>query len=323
MTAAVSFHLTSSPLDWYAARAAGIVAYLLLTAVVSLGLGLAGRRLKRWPRFAVEDVHRFGGLLVGAFIAIHIVTVALDSFAPFTLTQLLVPLTSRYRPLWIAGGIVAAELLLALAVTNRFRDRIPHRVWRRLHYVNFAVWGAATLHGLGSGTDRSAPWAIVLYAGASATVATLLARRLGHLRLGLAAGALAAAAVVALELGPLQLHAKTWNAPSFTEPLQGKILVQQGVTEGIVSMAGNGTGKQKVLVRADLLVRARSLASTSFQLEYLPSGKLCTGKVTKVRPTGFSASCTMRDGARRAVDASWNLAPDGSGLSGTLAARPL
>ena len=31
-------HLTSSPVDWYAARAAGIVAYVLLTVVVSIGI---------------------------------------------------------------------------------------------------------------------------------------------------------------------------------------------------------------------------------------------------------------------------------------------
>src|SRR5207253_8412482 len=45
-------HLTSSPVDWYAARSAGIVAYVLLSVVVALGLVLSGRRrLPRWPRF--------------------------------------------------------------------------------------------------------------------------------------------------------------------------------------------------------------------------------------------------------------------------------
>jgi hypothetical protein len=35
-------HLTTSPLDWYAARAAGIAAYLILTVVVTLGMTMAG-----------------------------------------------------------------------------------------------------------------------------------------------------------------------------------------------------------------------------------------------------------------------------------------
>ena len=168
-------HLTSNPIDWYAARAAGIVAYLLLTAVVTLGVSMAGRapgrRWKRWPMFAVEDVHRAGGLLVGTFIALHVATIAIDSFLPFSLGQLAIPLTAHYRPIWTALGIVAAELLLALAVTNHYRDRIPRRWWRRAHYANFAVWVAATLHGLGSGTDRNAPWMVAMFAVSAAAVA--------------------------------------------------------------------------------------------------------------------------------------------------------
>ena len=77
-------HLTSSPVDWYAARAAGVVAYVLLTIVVSFGLTMSSRRrLERWPRFALEEVHRFGGILVGTFIAIHVVTIAIDSYLRF------------------------------------------------------------------------------------------------------------------------------------------------------------------------------------------------------------------------------------------------
>ena len=72
-------HLTSSPLDWYAARAGGVVAYVLLSANVALGLLMTGKKsMKRWPRFALEDVHRFGGILVGTFLVLHIVAVAID-----------------------------------------------------------------------------------------------------------------------------------------------------------------------------------------------------------------------------------------------------
>ncbi|HVI19581.1 MAG TPA: hypothetical protein VM712_14480, partial [Gaiellales bacterium] len=160
-------HLTSNPIDWYAARAAGIAAYVLLTAVIAIGLALAGkapgRRWRGWPMFAVEDVHRYGGLLVGTFIGIHIVTIAIDSFLPFSLIQLAVPLAAGYRPIWTGLGIAAAELLLALAITNHYRGRMSHRWWRRAHYANFAVWAAATLHGIGAGTDRNAPWMLAIY----------------------------------------------------------------------------------------------------------------------------------------------------------------
>jgi len=92
-------HVTSNPAIWYAARASGVAAYVVLSLVVCVGLGLGGKaQNRRWPRFSVEDVHRFGGLLVGSLIGIHVLTIAADSFLPFSLTQLLVPFTSSYRP---------------------------------------------------------------------------------------------------------------------------------------------------------------------------------------------------------------------------------
>jgi sulfoxide reductase heme-binding subunit YedZ len=306
-------HLTSNPVDWYAARAAGITAYLLLSGVVLLGLTMAGKKtFPRWPRFTVEDVHRFGGLLVGSFVAIHVVTVAIDSWLPFSLQSLVVPFISRYRPLWVGLGIAAAELLLALAVTNHYRRRLPYTYWRQAHYLNFAVWAAATVHGIGSGTDRSAPWALAVFATAVSAVSAAIVWRAARARVGswtaLAAGFAALAAtllVVGLGTGPLHFSPRPWNAASFSEQLTGHVSQLNGVSRGIVSMAGEGLGLQNVLVRADLLIAPNKLLKTSFQMEYLPSGELCTGTVTKVHPTGFAATCHLRSGARRRVDAHW------------------
>jgi sulfoxide reductase heme-binding subunit YedZ len=82
-----------------------------------------------------------------------------------------VPGTSSYRPLATALGVVAAELLAAIAVTNRFRKRLPYTFWRRAHYATFAVWLLALVHGVTAGTDRHSLWALMLYAFACATVA--------------------------------------------------------------------------------------------------------------------------------------------------------
>jgi methionine sulfoxide reductase heme-binding subunit len=306
-------HLTSSPVDWYAARAAGITAYLLLSGVVLLGLTMAAKKpFARWPRFTVEDVHRFGGLLVGSFVTIHVVTVAVDSWLPFSLQSIVVPFISRYRPIWVGLGIAAAELLVALAVTNHYRRRLPYTFWRRAHYLNFAVWGAATVHGLGSGTDRSAPWALGVYAAAVATVSAAIVWRIARGRLGVwtipAAGLASAGAValvVGLGTGPLHFRPRPWNAAHFTEQLTGRITQLSGVSRGIVSMVGQGQGEQNVLVRADLLIAPRKLLKTSFQMEYLPSGELCTGTVTKVHATAFAAVCRLRTGEGRTISASW------------------
>jgi methionine sulfoxide reductase heme-binding subunit len=307
-------HLTSSPLDWYVARAAGIAAYLLVTVSVLLGLTMAGKKtFPRWPRFVVEDVHRFVGLLVGSFVVIHVLTIAIDAWLPFSIGAIILPLLSRYRPVWVALGIVAAELLLALAFTNHYRNRLPYRVWRRAHYLNFAVWGAATLHGVGSGTDRSAPWALALFALATASVGGALVWRLLRVRsaarralplAGLAAAGVATL-VVGLGAGPLRFSPKPWNAVAFSEPLTGHIARLTGVTRGIVSLAGEGRGTQRLLVRADLLIAPARVLRTSFQMEYLPSGLLCSGRVTAVHALSFSARCRLPSGQRRYVTAQW------------------
>ena len=262
-------HLTASPIDWYAARAAGIVAYLLLTAVVAIGVGLAGRMNgKGWPSFAVADVHRFGGLLVGTFIGIHVLTIAVDSYMRFSLAQLAVPFASSYRPIWVALGIVAAELLLALAIANRLRHTLRFRWWKRTHYLNFAVWAAATLHGIGSGTDRGALWMTAIYAASVALVLALLAVRTGR-RSWVPAGVAAGALPLLLAVGPLHHTPRAWNGASFTDTLSGSIRERQGDTASIVSMTGNGRGDQPVLVRADLLLPTSGTTQTEFRMEYL------------------------------------------------------
>ena len=313
-------HLTTSPLDWYAARAAGVAAYLLLTVVVTLGMTMAsGRQLKRWPKFALEDVHRFGGLLVGSFVTIHVVTIALDAYLPFSLSAILVPFVARYRPLFTALGIVAAELLLALAITNHYRKRLPYTFWRRAHYLNLAVWTGATIHGLGSGTDRSTPWLLALFAASVALVLGAGAWRL-HRRPLLSGGlaAAGAAAVVLAALGPLQFSPKPWNARNFRAAISGQVVQNVGATRGLVSAAATANGSQRALLRADLLIEPRRLDATSFQLELLPSGMLCSGHVTKVQSFGFDARCRAEDGTRRFVHATWQLV-EGNRLEGEVA----
>src|SRR6202011_6037809 len=114
--------------------------------------------LDRWPRFALEDGHRFAGLLAGCFIALHVLMIGIDSQAHLGLAEMIVTFSSHSRPLWTGLGTVAGELLVALAVSNHSRKRLPRLVWRRLHYLNFGVWLAATAHGLGAGTDAGSGW---------------------------------------------------------------------------------------------------------------------------------------------------------------------
>jgi sulfoxide reductase heme-binding subunit YedZ len=167
--------------DWYAARAAGVVAYALLTSSVLLGVLLAGRaRLPRWPSFAVTDVHRFVSRLTGVFVAIHVFGLLLDRYAHVSVVTLVVPGASSYRPFWLALGTIALELLLAVALSNLLRKRLGHVRWRRVHYLTFGVWIAATAHGIGAGTDATAGWLRVLYLVSIGSVALALTWRVAR-----------------------------------------------------------------------------------------------------------------------------------------------
>jgi methionine sulfoxide reductase heme-binding subunit len=163
---------------WYIARAGGTLAYLLLTSSVVVGLLLSNKAQgKRWPRFALEDVHRFLGLLTGGFIVIHGGALLVDGYLPFSLGQLLVPGTAPYRPLAVSFGVVSAELLAALALTNRLRASLSYDFWRRAHYLNFAVWVLALVHGLTAGTDAFTAWDLALYGGSAWAVLALTVHR--------------------------------------------------------------------------------------------------------------------------------------------------
>jgi sulfoxide reductase heme-binding subunit YedZ len=319
-------HVSSNPAIWYAARASGVAAYAALSIVVSLGLALGGKaQNRRWPRFSVEDVHRFGGLLVGSLIGVHVLAIAADSFLPFSLTQLLVPFTSAYRPLWTGLGIAAAELLVALAITNRYRRRLPYSFWRKAHYLNFAVWAVASLHGLMGGTDRDAAWLAILYGVTVATVLTLLLWRFGGRVLRApriaTAGVVTVVALPLLIVGPLRQSRPVWNAANVDESLTGRVVHRGSPLKQIISFVGQAHGSQPFLVRADLLVAPARLEKTSVQLEYLPSGDVCRGHVTRVGGESFTGTCGLPNGRHRRIEASWTTNEDGAGVNGEIHLR--
>jgi sulfoxide reductase heme-binding subunit YedZ len=148
---------------WYATRATGLVALLLLTVSVLLGILTAGRFVsENWPRFLSQGLHRNTSLLVLAFLALHVGTTVADTYTSIPLTAAFVPFASAYKAAWLSLGAVALDLLLALTATSLVRRRLGHRAWRRVHWLAYACWPVAVAHGLGIGTDRSASWAFVL-----------------------------------------------------------------------------------------------------------------------------------------------------------------
>jgi len=197
---------------WYMTRATGVVALLLLTT--SLALGIANwRRVSspRWPRFVIDAVHRNVSLLVMAFLAVHIVTTLIDGYAPVAVLDVFVPFGSAYRPLWLGLGAVALDMLLAVMITSLLRRHFGHRAWRLTHWLAYVCWPVALVHSLGAGSDVQSTWLLAIDAACLVVVigaiwwrATLSWERRPGIRTAVFAGTL---------IGPLALIAWLPSGP--------------------------------------------------------------------------------------------------------------
>jgi predicted ferric reductase len=173
--------VTSSTPLWYATRATGLVALVLLTASMALGLLTSVRfEHQRWPRFITIGLHRSISLLACAFTAVHITTTVLDSFVPIGVADVFVPFISAYRPIWVGLGAVATDLLIALMVTSLLRARLRYRTWRLVHWAAYLCWPVAVVHGLGTGTDTATRWVLAATLGCVAGITCLVAWRLAQ-----------------------------------------------------------------------------------------------------------------------------------------------
>lgn len=96
------------------------------------------------------------------FLLLHIITAVVDPFTHLGLVAAVVPFGSSYRTFWLGLGTIAVELLLAIIATSLLRRHIGARTWRGIHWLAYASWPIAVLHGIGTGTDSTSLWMIAL-----------------------------------------------------------------------------------------------------------------------------------------------------------------
>ena len=166
---------------WYASRATGIVALLLLTAVFVLGI-LVNRqgRLPGLPRFAVTSLHRNLSLLSVVFIAVHVFTAVLDTYVHIPLAAGIIPFASSYERLWLALGAISLDLMIAMIVTSLLRGHLNRVLWRAIHLLAYVSWPVAFAHSIGSSKDLQQGWMLGLAVGCALIVAAAVIYRLAH-----------------------------------------------------------------------------------------------------------------------------------------------
>lgn len=181
VTGAVLAVSTAPRALWYLTRGTGLVALIVLSAVVVLGVMTSvAWDSRRWPRFASQAMHRNLSLFALALIAVHVTTTVVDGYTPIGFVDAVVPFRSPYRSFWLGLGALAFDVLLAVALTSAVRHRLGYRTWKAVHWMAYASWPVAVLHGLGTGTDALSRIGLVVNGACLLAVAAAVAWRLNQ-----------------------------------------------------------------------------------------------------------------------------------------------
>lgn len=144
---------------WIASRASGLLALVLVTISVGIGLMMAGKVMRR-PGLSrkLMAIHEHAAVAGIVAIAVHGITLLGDPWLNPGIGGIAVPFTMGFRPLFTGLGIVAGYLAALLGLSFYFRKRIGAKLWRKAHRATVVVWMLGLVHAFGAGSDASAVW---------------------------------------------------------------------------------------------------------------------------------------------------------------------
>jgi sulfoxide reductase heme-binding subunit YedZ len=144
---------------WLASRASGLLALVLVTISVGIGLAMAGKVMRRpglsRKLLAIHEHTAVAGIVA---IAVHGITLLGDPWLNPGIGGIAVPFSMGFRPLFTGLGVVAGYLAALLGLSFYFRRRIGARLWRKAHRATVVMYLLGLVHAFGSGTDTSTVW---------------------------------------------------------------------------------------------------------------------------------------------------------------------
>lgn len=173
---------TGNPLDkvwWLVSRASGVLALLLISLSVVIGLAMAAKVIRRpGLKRSVVRLHEQIALIALAAIALHGLALLGDGWLKPGLRGIAIPFALSYRPALTGAGIIAGYLALLLGPSFYLRRRIGVRRWRKLHRATVLVWALSAVHALGAGSDGTTVWLRCVTLAPLVPIVYLLALRL-------------------------------------------------------------------------------------------------------------------------------------------------
>lgn len=168
----------ADPFFWYLTRMLAIGAYVALSLAVVLGLVISlARTNNERVSWIFEEAHMVFAILAGILTLGHLITLVVDPYLPFAITNLLIPLDQPVSTFAVDLGVLGMYGMLALLLSSWVKKRISYGVWRAIHYASFVAFVLVTLHGWIAGSDSATNWMPALYFGSSLAVATLVGMR--------------------------------------------------------------------------------------------------------------------------------------------------
>ena len=156
---------------WFASRAVGIVAMILLGVSVAVGLAMSGRLVSRPGLPAkLKRFHESATLVTLGLIVAHAGLLLFDSYLRPGLAGITLPFALAYRPAFTGIGIIAGWLAAILGLSFYARKWIGVKTWRFMHRFTIVVYLLAVVHVIGSGTDARSPWMAALLTGLTAPI---------------------------------------------------------------------------------------------------------------------------------------------------------
>ena len=163
---------------WLLSRSAGVVALILVSASVMLGLAMASKLIRsRGITPLLAKLHERTAVAGLGAMAVHGVALLGDKWLNPGVQGIAVPFAMSFRPLYTGLGIIAAYLAALLGLSFYLRRRIGPRLWRKAHRATVVVWALAAVHTLGAGTDARSLWLRAIVFAPAPPLAGLFAYR--------------------------------------------------------------------------------------------------------------------------------------------------
>lgn len=150
---------------WFLSRGSAFAAYWVLWLSMAMGVTITNKMAQIWPGIPpAYEIHQYTGLFGTGLALFHALILTGDRYMEYTVAQVLVPfLGQNYRPIWVGIGQLVFYAWVIVNLSFYVRKRIGKKAWRLIHFVSYACFLGALIHGLMSGTDTGTAWSYYLY----------------------------------------------------------------------------------------------------------------------------------------------------------------